>query len=413
MYTWLLSKPQTHCLGCRLEQDLAAFPQERVTFTSLVTDLSSVAAGGWEEPHVGGSHHEDFTGHPSTLRPNDHPVLRCTSVVTHQDITPGTWRTPEPLIWSVAESCRREFYCFVVKVNIEGIMGKLVERRDQKRGEAVRRVTAWSLGEGYWAHPRLSSCLWLQRPPVPWQMMRPWCWGRLRAGGEGDDRGWDGWMASPTQWRWVWVNSGSWWWTGRPGVLRFMGSQRVGRDWATEQTVRALTPVPELTPTLDPATSQRQAGAILYWRLWVSDEPGFQGCLEMLLFLIFLFFSLWGRGRVRKFPIAWEPGLVIPAHIPLQCLIPDFAHYGGCLLRMHRIDRSGIHGCVQSPWRNQNDNCLSLRFPLLWDEGDNCMNWIINDLVLVKCWEVCLCPINTTNTTWKAEGTVTTKGVTK
>ena len=48
---------------------------------------------------------------------------------------------------------------------------------------------------------------------------------------EGDDRGWDGWMASPTQWTWVWVNSGSWWWTGRPGVLQFMGSQRVRHDW--------------------------------------------------------------------------------------------------------------------------------------------------------------------------------------
>ena len=56
---------------------------------------------------------------------------------------------------------------------------------------------------------------------------------RLRAGGEGDDRGWDGWMASPTRWTWVWMNSGSWW-TGRPGVLQFMGSQRVGHDWATE-----------------------------------------------------------------------------------------------------------------------------------------------------------------------------------
>ena len=63
---------------------------------------------------------------------------------------------------------------------------------------------------------------------------RPWCWEGLGAGGEGDDRGWDGWMASPTLWTWVWVNSGSWWWTGRPAVLRFMGSQRVGHDWATE-----------------------------------------------------------------------------------------------------------------------------------------------------------------------------------
>ena len=60
--------------------------------------------------------------------------------------------------------------------------------------------------------------------------------GGKRAGGEGDDRGWDGWMASQTRWMWVWVNSGSWWWAGRPGVLRFMGSQRVGHDWATELT---------------------------------------------------------------------------------------------------------------------------------------------------------------------------------
>ena len=63
---------------------------------------------------------------------------------------------------------------------------------------------------------------------------RLWCWEGLRAGEEGDDRGWDGWMASQTRWTWVWVNSGRWWWAGRPGVLRFMGSQRVGHDWATE-----------------------------------------------------------------------------------------------------------------------------------------------------------------------------------
>ena len=56
---------------------------------------------------------------------------------------------------------------------------------------------------------------------------------KLEPGGKGDDRGWDGWMASLTRWMWVWVNSGSWWWTGRPGVLRFMGSQGVGHDWVT------------------------------------------------------------------------------------------------------------------------------------------------------------------------------------
>ena len=63
---------------------------------------------------------------------------------------------------------------------------------------------------------------------------RRWLWERLKVGGEGDIRGWDGWMASPSQWTWVWVNSRSWWWTGRPGVLQSIGSQWVGHDWATE-----------------------------------------------------------------------------------------------------------------------------------------------------------------------------------
>ena len=67
-----------------------------------------------------------------------------------------------------------------------------------------------------------------------WLIWKAPGWERLRAGGKGDDRGWDGWMVSPTQWTWVWVGSGSWLWIRRPGVLWFMGSQRVRRDWATE-----------------------------------------------------------------------------------------------------------------------------------------------------------------------------------
>ena len=63
---------------------------------------------------------------------------------------------------------------------------------------------------------------------------RPWCWERLKAGGKGDDRGWDIWMASLTRWTWVWANSGSWWWTGKPGMLQSMGLQRIGHDWVTE-----------------------------------------------------------------------------------------------------------------------------------------------------------------------------------
>ena len=66
---------------------------------------------------------------------------------------------------------------------------------------------------------------------------KTWCWERLKAGGEGDDRGWNRWMSSPTQWTWVWASSRSWWWTRKPGVLQSMGLQRVGHDWMTELTI--------------------------------------------------------------------------------------------------------------------------------------------------------------------------------
>ena len=66
-----------------------------------------------------------------------------------------------------------------------------------------------------------------------WLIGRLWCWQRLKVG-EGDGRGQDGWMASPTQWTWVWASFRSWWWRGRPGVLQSMGSQKVGHNWATE-----------------------------------------------------------------------------------------------------------------------------------------------------------------------------------
>ena len=86
--------------------------------------------------------------------------------------------------------------------------------------------------------PWIYMCLPSDSPshlPPHWltHLKRPWCWERLKAR-EGDDRGWDGWMASPTQWTRVWASSGSWWWTGRPGVLQSMGLQRVRHDWVAE-----------------------------------------------------------------------------------------------------------------------------------------------------------------------------------
>ena len=79
-----------------------------------------------------------------------------------------------------------------------------------------------------------AETLILWSPDAKTYMERPWGWETLKAVGEGGNRGWDGWMASLTQWTRVWVNSGSWWWTGRSGVLQSMGLQRVGHDWATE-----------------------------------------------------------------------------------------------------------------------------------------------------------------------------------
>ena len=92
--------------------------------------------------------------------------------------------------------------------------------------------TEYSL-EGLILKLKLQYCGHLmQRTDLLEKKTNPWCWERLKAGERGD-RGWDDWMASPTGWTWIWASSGSWWWTGNPGVLLSMGSQRAGHDWVT------------------------------------------------------------------------------------------------------------------------------------------------------------------------------------
>ena len=98
---------------------------------------------------------------------------------------------------------------------------------------------------------------------------RPWCWERLKAGGEEDGRGWDGWVASATQQTWVWVNSRNWWWTGRPGVLRFMGSQRVGHDWATDLIWSELQHVRLPCPPRSPGVCSN-SWPLSQWCYWPS-----------------------------------------------------------------------------------------------------------------------------------------------
>ena len=108
-------------------------------------------------------------------------------------------------------------------------------------------------------------------------LKRPWCWERLKAGGEGDDRGWDGWMASPTQWTWVWVSSRSWWWTGKPGVLQSMGSERVRHNWMTELIVWFRERMPEIELERHRFKTALRIGIIMpskwvYWESGIRSE---------------------------------------------------------------------------------------------------------------------------------------------
>ena len=89
----------------------------------------------------------------------------------------------------------------------------------------------YSLEDWFWRWNSNTLATWCEKLI---HLKRSWCWEKLKAGGEGEGRGWDGWMASSTRWTQVWVSSGSWWWPGKPGVLHSMEWQRVGYDWVTE-----------------------------------------------------------------------------------------------------------------------------------------------------------------------------------
>ena len=91
--------------------------------------------------------------------------------------------------------------------------------------------TEYSLENWCWSWNSKNFATWYEELI---HLKRPWCWERFKSGKEGNDRGWDGWMASTTQWTWVWVDSRSWWWTVKSGVLQSVGLQRVRYDWATE-----------------------------------------------------------------------------------------------------------------------------------------------------------------------------------
>ena len=97
--------------------------------------------------------------------------------------------------------------------------------------EIRKSVLNIHLKDWCWSWSSNTLATWCKEP-THWK--RPCCWERLKVREEGDDRGWDGWMASPTLWTWVWVGSRSWWWTGKPSMLQSVGLQRVGHNWVTE-----------------------------------------------------------------------------------------------------------------------------------------------------------------------------------
>ena len=135
---------------------------------------------------------------------------------------------------------------------------------------------------------------------------RLWCWEGLGAGGEGDNRGWDGWMASLTQWTWVWVNSGSWWWTGRPGVLQSTGFQRVGHNWVAELNCTEL---------------NKNLYLLLFSHLVVSDflwSCGLQnaGFLSFILCPSFLKYISFESVMLSYYLILCCPLLLLPSIFP-------------------------------------------------------------------------------------------------
>jgi len=133
--------------------------------------------------------------------------------------------------WTVNKAERRRIDAFELGVGEDSweSLGPQGDATSQSESRSVLNIH-WKDWCWSWNSNTLATCC---EELTHWK--RPWCWGELKAGREGDERGWDGWMALPTEWTWAWASSGTWWWTGRPGMLQSRGSQRVGHDWATEQ----------------------------------------------------------------------------------------------------------------------------------------------------------------------------------
>ena len=153
----------------------------------------------------------------------------------YKDLSSKSYGVSSSRIWmwdlDYKESWAPKNWCFwtvVLEKTVESLLDCKEIQPISPKGNSILNIH-WK--DWWWSWNSNTLATWCKEL-IPWK--RPWCWERLKVGGEGDNRGWEGWMASPTWWAWVWVGSGSWWWTGKPGVLQSMELQRVEHDWATE-----------------------------------------------------------------------------------------------------------------------------------------------------------------------------------
>ena len=132
--------------------------------------------------------------------------------------------TPKPLTVWITTNCGK-FFKVVLEKTLESPLDSKIKPVHPKGNQS------WTFFGRNWCWNSKTLATWWEEL-THWK--RSWCWERLKAGGEGNDRGWDVWMASLTRWTWVWACSASWWWTGKPGVLQSKGLRRVGHNWATK-----------------------------------------------------------------------------------------------------------------------------------------------------------------------------------
>ena len=217
-----------------------------------------------------------------------------------------------------------------------------------QQGDPTRRsVLGVHWKDWCWSWSSNTLATWGKQPPH-WK--RPWCWERLKAGGEGDDRGWDGWMASPTQWTWVWVGSESWWWTGRPGVLQLWGGKE--SDMTEQLNWTELNWIMEIRIHKESTIFYKTPGSSFLWGidyytvanllcLWTAK---YDRWLRQLKFVNNCFWGLYFILSVAHFIVNGVPYVSITLITPFLLLVMAFPSCYNITITMLKINiSSGVH----------------------------------------------------------------------